>query len=396
MLIPGNQIELKCHHCDSTNLQIAANFAAAMRVTSDCKPWHPGGILAHCQTCGLAQTVVTSQWAAEADEIYANYTIYHQSGGVEQPTFNAATGVSRSRSDAIVEALSNHVSLPTHGRALDFGCGNGAFLRAFSRRLPDWILFGSEVSEKYKRVVESIPCVGRLYTGSVESLPGDFDLISLVHVIEHIPGPGNFLRALAAKLKPGGLLLIEVPDCQANPFILMVADHCSHFSVGTLARIASDAGFTVLEATNQWVPKEISLIARWTPGEASVQATPDTFEQEQGKVLEGWDFLKGVAAQARCVSEQSNFGIFGTSIAATWLDAQLGGTTDYFVDEDPDRVGRQHLGRTILEPKNIPSGGHLFIPLPVALAEQVAARIGKMCPDPSIKIFLPGAPAMPN
>jgi len=390
------QTEMKCHHCGSTHLKTAVDYAAAMRVTSDCKPWRPGGILARCQACGLVQTVTTPQWAAEADEIYTHYTIYHQSGGVEQPTFNAATGVGRSRSDAIVEALSRHVTLPTQGRALDFGCGNGAFLRAFSRALPGWTLCGSEVSEKYKQVVEGIPGVERLYTGAIESLPGSFDLISLVHVIEHIPGPGNFLQALAAKLKPGGLLLIEVPNCEANPFILMVADHCSHFSVGTLARIASDAGFTVLEATSQWVPKEISLVARWTAGGAAVQpSTADAPGQEQSQVLAGWEFLKGVAAQARHVSEQGNFGIFGTSIAATWLDAQLGGKTSYFVDEDPDRIGRQHLGRMILAPKDIPSGGHLFIPLPVALAGQVAARIGEVCADPSIKIFLPAVPATP-
>lgn len=380
---------MKCHHCSSTHLKTAADFAAAMRVTSDCKPWRPGGVLARCQTCGLVQTVTTPQWTSEADEIYTNYTIYHQSGGVEQPTFNAATGVGRSRSDAIVEALSRHITLPARGRALDFGCGNGAFLRAFSRALPGWTLFGSEVSEKYKQVVESIPGVERLYTGGIDSLPGGFDLISLVHVIEHIPGPGSFLQMLAAKLKPGGLLLIEVPNCEANPFILMVADHCSHFSVGTLARIASDAGFTILEVTSQWVPKEISLVTRWTPGGAPVQAATGKLEHEQGKVLEGWDFLKGVVAQARQISETSNFGIFGTSVAATWLDAQLGGKARYFADEDPDRVGRQHLGRVILAPKDIPAGGQLFIPLPVALAGQVAARIKKMCPDPSVKFFLP-------
>jgi 2-polyprenyl-3-methyl-5-hydroxy-6-metoxy-1,4-benzoquinol methylase len=392
MSIQGKPTEMKCHHCGSIQLKTTADYAGAMRVTSDCKPWRPGGVLAGCQKCGLVQTVTTPQWAAEADEIYTAYTIYHQSGGVEQPTFNAATGVGRSRSDAIVEALSRHVTLPATGRALDFGCGNGAFLRAFSRALPGWALCGSEVSEKYKKVVESIPGVERLYTGAIDSLPGDFDLISLVHVIEHIPSPGDFLRALAAKLKPGGLLFIEVPNCEANPFILMVADHCSHFSTGSLTRIAADAGFTVLEATSKWVPKEISLVARWTPDMVVVQSISDTLEQEQGQVLAGWDFLQSVATQASSLSQQNGFGIFGTSIAATWLDAQLGGKACYFVDEDAGRVGRQHLGRSILAPKDIPSGGHLFIPLPVALARQIAARIREQCSNQSIKIFLPGTP----
>lgn len=372
---------MNCHHCGSTNLQTAADFSSAMRVTSDCKPWRPGGILARCQNCGLVQTVTTAAWHTEADEIYTGYTIYHQSGGVEQPVFNAATGVGRSRSEAIVEALARHVGLPSRGRALDFGCGNGAFLRGMSSAFPGWTLCGSEVSEKYKAIVEGIPGVEELYTGPVETIPGDFDLISLVHVIEHIPSPGKFIQVLAAKLKPGGVILMEVPDCQANPFILMVADHCSHFSVGTLSSIAASAGFQVVAATNQWVPKEISVVARWSPGGTAAVSPVEALGVEQREVFDGWETLKRVVESARCSSGKRDFGIFGTSIAATWLDAQLGGVARYFVDEDSNRVGRQHLGRKILAPKDIPTGGTLFIALPSALAARIAVRIRAMRPD---------------
>jgi hypothetical protein len=373
--------EMKCHDCGSAHLQMAADFEAAKRVTSDCKPWNSGGVLAQCKTCGLVQTVTTPEWQSEADQIYSDYTIYHQSGGIEQPTFNAATGVGRSRSEAIVEALLRHVSLPRQGRALDFGCGNGAFLRAFSSAFPDWILSGFEVGEKYKQIVERIPGVERLYTGALENLPGDLDFISLIHVLEHIPGPGKFLRTLAAKLKPGGFLLLEVPDCQANPFILMVADHCSHFSAGMLARVASGSGFNVLQATSQWVPKEISVIALRPPGKEVAQPATAPLDLEQNKVLEGWENLKTIAALARRFSKQGDFGIFGTSIAATWLDAQLGGTASYFVDEDPGRVGRQHLGRIVYATRDIPAGGRLFIALPSALAPRIAERIRAARPD---------------
>lgn len=372
---------MNCHQCGSTDLQTAADFAAAMRVTSDCKPWRPGGILARCQSCGLVQTVTTPAWQAEADEIYTGYTIYHQSGGVEQPVFNAATGVGRSRSEAIVEALARQLGLPAQGRALDFGCGNGAFLRAFSGAFPAWTSCGSEVSAKYKQVVEGIPGVEQLYTGPVEDIPGDFDLISLVHVIEHIPGPGNFIRALAAKLKPGGLLLMEVPDCQANPFILMVADHCSHFSTDTLARIAAAAGLEVVVATSQWVPKEISVVARRANGEAPSPVLATAPGLEQNEVFDGWGILKRTVERARDASGKGEFGIFGTSIAATWLDAQLGGVARYFVDEDPNRVGRQHFGRMIFAAKDIPAGATLFVALPGALAGRVAGRIRAARPD---------------
>ena len=120
----------------------------------------------------------------------------------------------------------------------------------------------------YAQVIESIPGVQSLYTCQPWEVPGEFDVVSMVHVLEHIPHPENFLKQLLTKLRPGGLLIVELPYHVANPFELLIADHCTHFSADTAAALLRRAGFEVVQTADDWVPKELSLVARrlWSAG----------------------------------------------------------------------------------------------------------------------------------
>jgi SAM-dependent methyltransferase len=372
-----------CHLCGHKDLQLAAEFAAFQRVTSDCRPWPAGGSLARCRACGLVQTVVEPKWQAEADQIYASYAIYHQSGGKEQNIFPGAGGIGKPRSDELIGALCNAVKLPSSGRLLDIGCGNGSFLSAWSRLLAGWSLCGSEVSEKYKSQVESILGVERLFTGDVEEIPGQFDIVSLVHVLEHIPSPVAFLQRVRKKLKPGGVLLVEVPDCAQNYFMLLVADHCSHFSPPLLAGVVASAGFEVIHATNSWVAKEATVVARPRPGAVDVE-NPTLSAADSQRVFANCQRLLETLQKAQRAAQDQPFGLFGTAISATWVDAQTNQAARFFVDEDQNRIGKTHLGRPILAPTDVPFGATVFVPLPEPLAGQVAGRLNSLNRDLTI------------
>ena len=366
-----------CHLCGLKELQLAAAFGAFQRVTSDCQPWPAGGSLARCRACGLVQTVVDARWQAEADQIYAGYTIYHQSGGKEQNIFPGADGIGKPRSDGLITALCNAVSLPGNGRLLDIGCGNGSFLSAWSRLIPGWSLCGSEVNEKYKSQIEHIPGVEKLFTCDVDGIPGPFDVVSLVHVLEHIPSPAAFLLRVRRKVKPGGVLLVEVPDCAQNYFMLLVADHCSHFSPPLLRGVVASAGFEVAHATNSWVAKEATVVARPRAGDFLVE-NPKLPESDSERVFANWQRLSETLEKAQRAAQNQPFGLFGTAISATWLDSQTNQAAQFFVDEDQNRIGKTHLGRPILAPGDVLYGATVFVPLPEPLGDQVAGRLNRL------------------
>jgi len=361
-----------CHICGAPGIDLVPGYETLCRVTSDCQPWPRGGRLAVCRVCGCVQKPVDPEWQSEIEKIYDAYSIYHQAAGSEQSVFEAATGAAASRSSHLLRQLRAHVPLPESGRLLDLGCGNGAFLRAASDALTSWLLAGTELGEKYRAVVEGIRGVEALYTCPPKQVPGTFDLITMVHVLEHIPSPKGFLTGLQDKLNPDGLLLIEVPNYSQNPFDLLIADHCSHFSPATLSYVIQDAGYELKSVASDWVPKELSGLARRARG-GSAEIVPDA--EALRSVSNNIRWLKAVVADATRLSSNTEFGLFGTSIAATWLACELQERVRFFVDEDPARVGRQYMRKPVYHPSAVPPGSRVLIAFPPHHSANLRARL---------------------
>jgi SAM-dependent methyltransferase len=353
-------------------VELAPEFSRLGRVTSDCRPWSAGGRLGACEACATVQTVVDAQWQAECRDIYESYTIYAQSGGAEQRVFDSSSGASASRSDQFLDRLAEVADIGEQGRLIDIGCGNGGFLRSFGARHSAWRLSGSEFDEKHRVSIERIPGFERFFAGDVRDLPGEFDICSLIHVLEHIETPREFLGSVRSKLKAGGLLIVELPSFRENPFELLIADHATHFEPATIESLLAKAEFESLHVTGDWIPKELSVVARpITSG--SERARP----QSEDHLRPALCWLHAVRRDAAELAQRSaNFGIFGTAIAATWLCSELEGKAVFFVDEDPDRVGGRHLELPIYCASEVPAGSNVYVVLPPKISAEVAARLG--------------------
>jgi SAM-dependent methyltransferase len=328
--------------------------------------------LGTCEACALAQSVVDSRWQTECREIYQSYAIYAQGGGAEQRVFDSSSGASASRSDQLLDRLSEIADIPEHGRLIDIGCGNGGFLRSFSRRRPGWCLSGSEFDGKHRASIETIPGFEKFFSGDLRDLPGGFDICSLIHVLEHIKGPREFLESVRSKLKAGGLLIVELPSFRQNPFELLIADHATHFEPATIEALLVNAEFRSLHVTGEWIPKELSVVARALP---PIVERPRSAARDHLASAIRW--LVAVRCDAMNLAQRSaNFGIFGTSIAATWLFSELEGKAGFFVDEDPNRVGGRHLELPIYRASEVPAGSDVYVVCPPTISAAVAARLG--------------------
>ena len=148
------------------------------------------------------------------------------------------------------------------GRLLDVGCGNGRFLT--SMRSLGWDVHGVEISEDGMKACRQsdLPVHhGDLFSAAYTD--ASFDLVTVRHVIEHVPDPLTFVAELARVLRPGGRLVIETPNSQALGrqwfatywYANDVPRHLFLFSPSNLERLGAGAGLVMCAMTMDTTPK---------------------------------------------------------------------------------------------------------------------------------------------
>lgn len=125
----------------------------------------------------------------------------------------------------------------------DIGCGDGRFLREVARCYSDKQLLGVDVSEQALRFARAFnPGIEFLAVDiTAATLPRQFDVATLIEVMEHIPPTqlDGFVRAVAKSLHKNGRLLVTVPHLNKP----LIKKHYQHFNVKNLLA-ALDPYFT--------------------------------------------------------------------------------------------------------------------------------------------------------
>lgn len=348
-------------------------FSELPRVTSDSRPWPAGGEIACCSACGFVHKPSTRSLLEESDKIYSTYQMYELADGADQPIFDAS-GEAAPRSKRIVEFLATRPDLPSSGSLIDVGCGSGTALKVVSDALPNWILSGNDLTDAPRAELSKLPKFDRFYAGSLEEPLGVFDVVCLLHSLGHIERPVAEVMKLAFDmLSAEGHLLVATPDLETSPFDILIADNRSHFAAATLAYLATSAGFSIDFLSNSELPKELTLWAH--KGQAPEPKTVPDPAAGNHLLEQNISWLAALLSSARQVRKESpKFGLFGTAISGTWLYGALDRQVDFFVDEDPNRIGKCIGESPILSPDQVPHDAKVYVPLAPPIADAVAKR----------------------
>jgi 2-polyprenyl-3-methyl-5-hydroxy-6-metoxy-1,4-benzoquinol methylase len=139
------------------------------------------------------------------------------------------------------------------GRILDVGCGKGLLLAGL--RATGWEVAGTELSEVSSRFATAAGIA--VHHAPVEECSfeaGSFDVVTLYHSLEHMTDPMRTLTAVHRLVRPGGFLVVEVPNFGSwyakafgdAWFHLDVPRHLFHFTQQTLQHLVETAGFRVV------------------------------------------------------------------------------------------------------------------------------------------------------
>jgi 2-polyprenyl-3-methyl-5-hydroxy-6-metoxy-1,4-benzoquinol methylase len=155
-------------------------------------------------------------------------------------------------------------------RVLDVGCGTGATTEAVrSLRSLTWaggIEYVGEVA------AQAAHAFNRVWVGDAAAAPleaeipaGSLDLVLCLDVLEHMVDPWSMTRRLAALLRPGGRLIISVPNIRNWKFVWRLATrgdfiyreaglldrtHLRFFVRSTAIELATGADLSLVAATS--------------------------------------------------------------------------------------------------------------------------------------------------
>jgi 2-polyprenyl-6-hydroxyphenyl methylase/3-demethylubiquinone-9 3-methyltransferase len=115
--------------------------------------------------------------------------------------------------------------IPLEGKtALDVGCGAGLLAEPLARLGAK--VTGIDASPEVIAVArEHAAAMGlkiAYSVGDLQELEGQFDLITCMEVIEHVANPAAFIRALARRLAPEGLLVLSTPNATGWSKLMMI------------------------------------------------------------------------------------------------------------------------------------------------------------------------------
>ncbi len=147
-------------------------------------------------------------------------------------------------------------SFKASGRFLDIGCANGFLVK--EAQDAGFGSYGVELSERAVQYAREVLGLSRVLQGNVEDVnfaDDFFDAVTMFDVLEHVPSPRRTLTEIARILRPGGILVAQLPSVDSLGFRLFgplwcctqPAAHLTYFSRRTLTMMVQEAGMVVFE-----------------------------------------------------------------------------------------------------------------------------------------------------
>lgn len=166
-----------------------------------------------------------------------------------EKVYHAVRTISLKRKVKLINSCSS-----TGKQLLDIGCGTGAFLAEAQKN--KWNITGVEPDEKARAIAKSNTGIEIYNTDALQQFTShSFDVITLWHVLEHLPNLEEHINVLQRLLKKDGTLIVAVPNYKSYDAryykqfwaAFDVPRHLWHFSQDAISRLFSKKEMDVVK-----------------------------------------------------------------------------------------------------------------------------------------------------
>lgn len=205
--------------------------------------------IATCESCGFRFTNPRPDSASLGSYYQSSDYISHndQGGGLINRIYRIVRSYTLKKKLALINRLH-----PRKGKLLDMGCGTGLFL--VTCREGGWKISGVEPDAKARQIATDRLSIN-IASDIFQLTSGSVDIITLWHVLEHVPDLSKTLTRINEQLRVGGTLLLALPNSnsldaqyyQEHWAAYDIPRHLSHFTPQTITQLVSQFGFQLQE-----------------------------------------------------------------------------------------------------------------------------------------------------
>lgn len=285
---------------------------------------------------------------------------------------------------------------------LDIGCGDGSFLNTFPR---DTVCIGIDIDkpsvDRAHKLFPHIKFVNNSFENiSIEQIP---NVITLIHVLEHLPNPVATLRALRDISSEETFLVVEVPvlECatggDVTGFFTMI--HMQHFSRSILRSMLEKSGWKIIKTVQMDGYNGYRVIAKKGQPNLAVMPCPADKEALQSLMSQeaaAIDALEERICSILCSNKAGDkLVIWGAGMHTETLYHKTSlfdssRKLDYaLIDIDPAKQGRSWRGISCYAPEGVLSSGdkHKIIISSYGNTPEILKMARSLSPSSSIEVL---------
>ena len=250
----------------------------------------------------------------------------------------------------VVELIRGSAMVSPDERILEVGSNDGRFLHVLRTEGFDDIT-GIEPAQDARdsalaKGVETLPgFFDRAMAGMFVDTHGQCDLLIARHVLEHIGDLREFGAAIQIALRPGGHVLIEVPDfsCSLEMFdYTLWEEHVNYFTIDTLRRFLAAIGVEIIHDERVlFSGRAMIVVGRYTDQVSPLAPLVDGLPQPIQRYVDRWPTLRDglvdmLESHRRGGGRIAAFGA-GNRLSSVVNFTGIGPYIEYVADDQPEK-----------------------------------------------------------
>ncbi|MDI6717442.1 MAG: class I SAM-dependent methyltransferase [Patescibacteria group bacterium] len=242
--------QIRCNFCDSDNSSLLYKAKDRMIRRNDLREFN----VVICGDCGLVCFNPQPEWK-DLEYFYGDdyYTNFFANKNKKSAVYNLIRKAKRAVLGAYMPKFWDFGK--KSGNFLNIGCGNGDYESYLIKNYQKWKFYGVEPNILSYQIAKTIDGF-KVFNGDLKSArykDNYFDVILMNHSLEHMPNPMENIAECFRILKPGGRLVVAVPNFNCFTrrlfgsywFHLDAPRHLFHFSSDVLKAMLEKNNFKI-------------------------------------------------------------------------------------------------------------------------------------------------------